>query len=387
MNTRDLPGIESIRPGDLRSYLRGAGWTTEGSAGPVTIYAREIDVPHDPDDPDLPAREVVRARVLSDSTLADYRERMSEVVDLLAAAEHRPALQVLNDLLTPPADVARFRISGDGMAAGVVSFADSLRIRGAVGELLLASAHSALQPRAHHPQLSLGAAKELFGQCYEGPFERSSFVTSVVVPVPPAIGGDPDSDPYPRRVTQLLIHALHRAATVAESGRPEELLALVDDGISSNFLEALAALSPPTSRAVVDASISWSPLRPAPRATTSHVRIHAESFPLFAEAARVLRERRMLRGVELSGYVMSVARSDNDVTRSGRVIVACDLEGVQRTAKVQMTLPAEMYQIAVDAHARARRVRAMGMLRREPRSWTLDSVTLFEAAPATIEDA
>lgn len=385
MNTRDLPGIESIRPGDLRAYLRGAGWTMERSVGPVTIFAREVDVPRDPDDPDLPAREVVRARVVGDPALADYRERMSEVVELLATIEKRPTIQVLNDLLTPPADVARFRISGDGMAAGVVSFADSLRIRSAVGELLLASAHSVLQPRPHHPQLSLSAAKELFNQCYEGPFERSSFVASVVVPVPPVIGGDPDSDPYPRRVTQLLIHALHRASKVAESGHPEELLQLVDDGISANFLEALAALSPPTSRAVVDASISWSPLRPAPRAATSHVRIHAESFPLFAEAARVLRERRMKPDAELTGYVMSVARSDNDVTHSGKVIVACELEGVSRTAKVQMTLPAELYQIAVDAHARAGMVRVIGMLRREPRSWMLDSVSLFEAVSA--EDA
>lgn len=379
MNTRDLPGIESIRPGDLRAYLRGAGWTAEDSAGPATSFTREVDVAGDPDDPDLPAREVVRARVVGDATLADYRQRMSEVVDLLARVEGRPTIQVLNDLLTPPADVARFRISGDGMAAGVVSFADSLRIRAAVGELLLASAQSVLQPRAYHPQLPVGPAKELFSQCYEGPFERSSFVASVVVPVPPAIGGDPDSDPYPRRVTQRMIRALQRAADVAEGGHPEELLQLVDDGVSSNFLAALAALSPPTSRAVVDASISWSPLRPAPRAATSHVRIHAESFPLFAEAARVLRERRVKPAAELSGYVVSVSRSDNDLTRAGRVVVACDLEGVPRTAKVQMTLPAELYQIAVDAHARAGMVRATGTLRRESRSWTLDAVASFEA--------
>lgn len=41
---------------------------------------------------------------------------------------------------------------------------------------------------------------------------------------------------------------------------------------------------------VTAASISWSPLPPVLGATTSRGRIHAESFPLFAEAARVLRE-------------------------------------------------------------------------------------------------
>ena len=50
-----------------------------------------------------------------------------------------------------------------------------------------------------------------------------------------------------------------------------------------------------------------------------------------------------------------------------------------------MTLPAELYQIAVDAHAHAGMVRAIGVLRREPRSWMLDSVSLFEAVSA--EDA
>ena len=65
-----------------------------------------------------------------------------------------------------------------------------------------------------------------------------------------------------------------------------------------------------------------------------------------------------------------------DVSRSGKVIVACDLEGVLRTAKVQMTLPAELYQHAVDAHARAGRCVPLA------RSWMLDSVSLFEAVLA-----
>ena len=50
-----------------------------------------------------------------------------------------------------------------------------------------------------------------------------------------------------------------------------------------------------------------------------------------------------------------------------------------------MTLPAKLCQIAVDAHARVGKVRAIGMLRRERRSWMLDSVSLFDVVLA--EDA
>lgn len=63
----------------------------EKGVGPVTIFGREVDVPRDPDDPDLPAWEVVRTRAVGDSTLADYRELMSEVVDLLGTIERRPS--------------------------------------------------------------------------------------------------------------------------------------------------------------------------------------------------------------------------------------------------------------------------------------------------------
>ena len=124
MNTRDLPGIESIRAGDLHAYLRNVGWTMEKSVGPVTIFSREVDVPRDPDDPDLPA-------VVGDSTLSDYRERMSAVVDLLAATETRPTIQVLKPtigqiwkfgkkkqikFIAPPGTVGdvRFELSRDG---------------------------------------------------------------------------------------------------------------------------------------------------------------------------------------------------------------------------------------------------------------------------------
>ncbi len=382
MSARDLPGVEAIRSGDLSAYLLGAGWRREDDRpGLVATFAREVDVPPDPDDPDLPARETVRTRVLLDSSLGDYRERMAEAVDRLAQVERRPAIQVLNDLLLPPSDVARFRIHGDGMASGAVSLLASLRLREAVGQLLLASAHSALQPRARHPRLSMGPAIELLQRCYEGPHERSSFVASVVVPVPPSIGGLADDEPYPRRVTGLMMGALHAASVAVERGRHDDLLDLAEKGVSSNFLEALASLSPPSDRAVVEASISWARTRPAPPAAPSRVRLSAESFPVFAEAARVLRARRVTAGAELLGYVVSVSRPENDLNRPGTVLLACDLEGVEGTTRVRTTLPPAWYQVAVEAHARARRVRASGTLRQEKRAWVLDAVGAFEALP------
>jgi hypothetical protein len=267
------------------------------------------------------------------------------------------------------------------MAAGVVSFADSMRIRSAVGELLLASAHSVLQPRPHYPQLSLSAAKELFNQCYEGPFERSSFVASVVVPVPPVIGGDPDSDPYPRKVTQLLIHALHRASNVAESGHPEDLLQLVDDGMRElpRGVGRVVATDQPGGRGCLELMVAAAPGAAGRDFACAHpcrelpaVRRGRPGPPRAAYEAR--------RGADRICHVRGPQRQRCHPFGQGDRGVRA--RGVSRTAKVQMTLPAELYQIAVDAHARAGMVRAIGVLRREPRSWMLDSVSLFEAVSA-----
>jgi hypothetical protein len=384
MSARNLPGVGAIRPGDLSAYLLGAGWTRVGDdPWGAAIFTRTVAVPPDPEDKDLPPWEEVRVRVLSDTSLSDYDQRMGEVVDRLAQVEGRPALLVLNDLLLPPADIARFRVHGEGMASGAVSLLAGVRLRQAIGQLVLAAAHSALQPRSHHPRLSLGPAMELLHRCVEGPYERSSFVASVVVPVPPAIGSELDEDPYPRRVTRVLMEGLQAAAQAVEQGNPGSLLDLSARGVSANFLEALSELAPPSDRAVVEATVSWSRTRPTPATTPARVQLRAESFSAFAEAARVLRARRVVPGTELVGFVVSVSRPDNDLTQPGTVMLACDLDGVEGPTKVRMTLPSSSYQQAVEAHARAGRVRATGTLYKSGRSWSLQDVSAFEALPST----
>lgn len=108
MNREPIPLAltRQVMPSALKSYATALNWKlVEGiNWDDVVVYHR----------PDSLAHQVI---VPVDTTLADYDEAVAEAVRKLAAYERRPASEVLEHLLLPPADVLRFReISPDAEA-------------------------------------------------------------------------------------------------------------------------------------------------------------------------------------------------------------------------------------------------------------------------------
>jgi hypothetical protein len=304
---------------------------------------------------------------------------MALLVEVLAKLEMRPVWQILNDLLAPPADVARLRTLSETAGSGSILLEDSIRLRLAARELLLASAHSTLQPRANFPRMSHPRAVQFISECKEGQTERGSYVASILIPVSPEIGSTPLlEDPFPRQVTRTFMGALLEAADVMRSGPPEALLQRAHKGLSANFLDALSRLRPAGERSHVEISITWSRCRTAPDLPRSQVRFEEGMFPLFAEAARTLREANPSPGVEIEGYIVSVKREERDRERPGTVVVATHLEGRPGTSMVKVDLPPQQYKRAVDAHKEAGQVKMVGTLSREGRTLWLREATLLE---------
>ncbi len=96
--------------------------------------------------------------------------------------------------------------------------------------------------------------------------EPGSYLTPILVPVSPAMGKAELEDPFSRRVTKLLAHALMRTVDALAAGDDDRLLEGAASGLSSNFLAALAELRPPGSQGHLDVSFAWAARRPAPEA-------------------------------------------------------------------------------------------------------------------------
>jgi hypothetical protein len=364
MNTQDLPGLTAIRPSDVQTYLQSSGWKlTRPPKNDVAYYVAN-------------ETSSVEAQVLLDRSFEDYSRRVAELIDLLSATERRPAIQIVEDLLNPAADKLRVRLASPGLESGTISLDDSIRVRAATKDLLLSSAHSAIEPRPHFPRLGYSEATKFLSQCREGQTARGSYVTTVVIPVSPEVTKLPLEDPFARRVTKTLIQAAHEADSVLKSGKHENLLKRADNGVSSNFLASLADLRPPTV-GVLELSISWSRGRTAPGIPFSVVRFDEGVFDIFAEAARELRETSPSPGTRLEGFVFHLTR-EGGLVDPGLVTVATTLKERADLSSVRMRLVSNDYDKAVDAHKKGAKIQVIGTLRKDARQYWLDEPTGFE---------
>ncbi|MDY7229404.1 hypothetical protein [Hyalangium rubrum] len=315
--------------------------------------------------------------MLLDPGFSDYTLRMAELIDVLSQSEHRPFMEILNDLLNPPGDRIRFRLFSESTRSGSIPLDDSIRLRQAAKQIFLAAAHSALKPQRHFARLAQAPALELLQECRETQTERGSYVTSLLVPVTPSVGDVELEAPYARRVTQTLMGALGETARSVEAGEPGTLLERAGVGISSNFLAALAELRPTGERSFIQIDVNWSRARPAPKVERSMVKFEQGVFGMFDEAARSLRETTPVTGLEVEGFVIRLERPERDTDQPGEVMIATELEGYG-SAKVHVRLSAPAYSQAADAHRDGRRVRVLGTLAKTGRRFELREPSGFE---------
>jgi len=366
MNILDIPDLEAVRPEDARQYLLSSGWRVTGPhyRGSLT-FARPA-----------PKGGTATAQLPLDPAFADYTRRMAELVEVVAVFEERGALAVVSDLLMPPSDVLHCRIHSDVVQSGFIPLEDSIRMRQAQRQLLLACAHSELEPKSHFARLSQTEAVDLVRSCREGPAARGSYMTTLMVPVDPAVG-QPSIDPYARRVTRKLVEALEATSALVETHDTEGLLSRVEQGVSANFLSALAELRPPGVKAFVELGVTWSRARPAPPGKRTKVRLSEGVFGILSEAGRALRDKTPATGVEVEGFVVRLA-GDKGAKGPGLVVVAGQLPDRPGTSMVHIELEKPEYGAAIDAHKHGLRVKVIGTLKAEMRTLRLLKPTAWQ---------
>ncbi|PZR04618.1 MAG: hypothetical protein DI536_33820 [Archangium gephyra] len=355
MNIVDPSEFGTLRPLNVVDYLRTHGWAPLPSPRADVAVLRF----------GLNGRDVT-TRVPLDETFGDYALRMAELADLLSKLEDRPVAQVVNDLATPPGDLVRFRIASEETESGSLGITQSLELRHALKNLLLAAAHSAITPASNFPRLSQQKAVALLEQCRERQSERGSYVASLFVPVLPPVGQLDIDEEFGRKTTRLMFSALSVAARSAVM--PETLMQSQQEGVSSNFLEALAELEPPGPRGTIEVSFNW--LRGAPGPDfTRPLRFTHESFRNYRQVAKALREQSPISNTELVGYVIHVEKKSPTAER-GRFTIASFVEG-HGDSRVQVPVDSAQHKAAAEAHAYGRKVRLVGTLVKTGRSLEL----------------
>ncbi|QDV33710.1 hypothetical protein [Tautonia plasticadhaerens] len=359
--------VNALRPGDVKQYLTSRGWRPQGDADlPKAVTLRH---------PDHAGVELV---VPMERSLGDYVLRMADVVVAIARIEDRPVDQVLNDLATPPGDVFRFRVVGSVATLGNLPLDEAIQLIGGGRQLLWASAYSTIQPQPLLPQRTLKQVDDFLKSCRMGQTERGSFVATIITPVPPEIQqtlGFDDADlqeeiePFPRRVTTRLMESLGLVAGAIRSGETGRILEGVNQGVSANLCETLAAMKPPGDESRLDIKVTWARSRShLPAGVPETVSFPKEDFDIIAEAGRQLRVRAVARRETYIGKVGNVKRTARPLFPGicGWMVMATEVGGVP--ARVKVDLNSDEFAQACDALRDEQRVAVTGIIRQETKA-------------------
>ena len=373
---RDPEALQAVPPPALAAYLRNRGWHQVEQVGDkASVWSRTVE-------------EAGELEILMPlrRDLRDFPQRMAEVLGTLEVAERRAQSEILDDITAAAFDVLRIRLLGEQFEDGTMPLEQGVRAVERTRDLVLAAACAAVSPRPVYytrkpPQATEYAARVRLGQTAHG-----SYVLTVRSPVPPGLAFGLDvEDPFERRVTKTLARALlatrNASLDALATGSLDAFRQAIALGVSANLCDAVAGLAGDMGARGVDFNLSWSAGREIHGDVPSSVVIDADSVQIIEEAGRLFRETAPQEDFEIQGFVVRLDRSEGAET--GIATVTTPFEGGFRN--VRLTLGGDEYDLAVTAHANRRRVRALGVLAREGRSYVLRNPHGIEVEPEAEE--
>jgi hypothetical protein len=367
---RDEKVLRAVEPRELIAYLRSHGFTEHAGAGTATgIWRRGA------------GNDEVEVLVPREPTYRDYAARVLDALRALEAVEERSQLDILRDIRASTADVVRIPATRADTRDGSISINDGFAFYANARELLMAAACAAIEPKSYYATRRPSQATRYLDQARFGQTEHSSYVITIVSPVPPrlsaeSLGDSVVEEPYERQVIVTLMRAVAGARAAAERAAVTENLdhfrEAVAVGVSANLCAALVGLSRGCDQDL-EVSVAWSPTRPGPPEAPSRVRLPIGSMPIFEEAARVFRATSPEPEFELRGYVSHLDRAE--MAAEGTVTIRGFVEGRPRAVELRLSEP--HYGLAVRAHADRLPVYVVGELRKRGPSFVLESPRLF----------
>jgi len=285
---------------DIQTYLRDNGWehSLTWHDAPVWSHADGYEVL-------VPPRD----------DLADTDLRVRELLNVLAAAEQRPADDIIVDINAPLDDIQSFRTFPEGMPPGFTTLAASIRALQGVQSMIGIAARTVVEGPL--PEFAGGTpptATDLLQRVRLGPGRPGSYVFTVRVPVdaPSQLAGTyppaQPEEPLGRQVARQFHEAMTAASGASAQATLEDLTAFDDTvtaGVSANLCLALSALAGRQYEQGFDVTFRWSHrLRAELLADTVHFNDGAGK--IIRAAARRLRKVRVSGTAEVTGFVESL---------------------------------------------------------------------------------
>jgi hypothetical protein len=327
---------------DISTYLEHTGWRRRtGSWRGAAVWTHQ-----DAYDVLVPPRD----------GMGDSELRVSEIVDLLANLEQRPAEEIVRDIDSPLADQHWYRTFATGVPHDFTTLRAGLNaLRGIVA--VFGSAARAVVDGPHFA--FSGEAPEVVGALVDrvelAPTRAGSYVFPVRVP----LGDDAG---LVRKVSTQLLDATVAVRDAAATGELSAFDGTVSAGVSAELCEGMRCLAGADGSEPFEIGFRWARGLPANVPSTT-VMFPEGSAEIIAAAADHLRRHSPSGDVTVTGLVESL---HDEPTRADRwrIRVRGEVSGSKGNRRVLWVRLAgqDAYHAAIAAHQQQHRVRARGAL-------------------------
>lgn len=383
VHIRDRAVFESIDPSLITRHVRARGWKpVAGSSSDVLVFSYGDD-----------ASEAAMVWLPQSKRYSDYASVVRDSFATIAEVEKKSHLELLDDLQTQGiGDVIRVS-SVDQLNERdyTLALAEGIRLHDQARLMALAGAWNASlgkELRAIHPQTPRLEISSYMKKLRLGQTERGSYVLRLISPLSPPpedrpelpFESLPEKMPFERRAIMALNSSLKALKAAADDAlrfsdfRFAPFEEAVEYGVTANLCEAVAPPSPDPWRPV-SVRITWSDLLPATTALKDESTFFGNAELQHINAAAAEFRKRNPERITLRGLVTDLHRSERLTAGRGEIRVYGIVSGRQRY--VAISLSAEDYERAVDAHKNFIEISVEGTLLRKPTQLLLDAPENF----------
>ena len=372
--TRNPELYQAISVLEARAYLLATGWKISEKYGNKGIV---LSSPDNVSHLVLPLKE----------TFADYSLRIAELISSVSKTEGRDALWIVKDMQLSGFDVFRVRLI-ENAKDGTIPLDSTEMIIEEAREMLVSSACACINPRKVYSSRKSKEVEDYMHKVRLGQTERGSYIFTLLSPVAPEISStlplpfdEPiivADDPFDRKVTNMLSHALVSALDAAnrtvETSNMSAFNEAVANGVSANFCEALSRITHESGSA--EFSVSWANTRPnhtSNRLVTEGIKFTKQSADILEEAARQFKATEPKPDSLLKGYIFSLDKDKNDPL--GNVQMKALIDDSLRTVK--LALNEADYTKAIAAHKDYKTIAVEGELIQRGKFRTLEKIKNF----------
>ena len=313
-----------------------------------------------------------------EKNLRDYKQIMYETICKIAYIEKKSVEQQMLYLLNPNTDILKIRLDRKEVESGNIMFDDAIQLYDNAKKLLAATALDIINPKRIHWGRIDDSVQQFLTRCRFGQTEIGSYVVSVVCPFAElseaegykqlSIFSDEErcANSLTRKVTNRLMSNIAIIKKKVDEGNLESLVNY-EDGISSNFYEALNGMDLYSENTSVEFIAEWSPIVKSNRSPIEKVMITNDYYEPLQSVISKIKECTNER-TEIIGKIKDLKAAPIIDKRKFGTVVVVYISGNGKAKSVKVKLDKEDYDNAVMAHQYGKTVRLIGELKEAPRA-------------------